>query len=165
MVDSLQDITLLEAICLLFVNAVGILLTVLAQRVSDVDVREAHRWEPKAETPYERDRLRHNRLVVTEDARYGETLRVWAHALIAVIGLFWILTPQPVNPDVVHWAVAIRVIAIVLSLLLILKTLHHLVSRWRFDRPEAANARFAYVWPAIQLAWRDMSAPSLAHRT
>ncbi len=164
MIDA-QLVTLAEASLLLVVNAGGLLLTALAWRVSEVDVREARTWEPTASSDAERARQRHNRTLITEDARYGEARRFQAHALIALVGLFWLLTPQPANPAVVWWAVAIRAAVIVLSALLIDKTMHHLIARWRFDRPHIPSNGVAYVWPSLKLAWRDMSALGVEHRT
>lgn len=158
---SVQAVTLIEAVLLLTVNGLGLVLTVLAWSVSNVDVREAKRWEPPAERAAERTRLRHNRGVVTEDARFGETCRFLVHMLIAFgQGLAWIVTPQPVNPDVVWWAVLIRASAIAISLILIAKTTHHLVARWRFDRPRSTANPIVAMWPALVLAWRDMRARS-----
>lgn len=151
-----QAITFLEAVVLLVSNGVGAALAGLAWRVSDVDVREAGRWEPAHADPAERARLKHNRCIITEDARYGEARRFWAHVLIGVVGLFWLFTPQPVNPQVIWWAVAIRAVVFALSLLLIDKTLHHLVARWRFDRPADSPHGPGAVRPALRLAWRDM---------
>jgi hypothetical protein len=162
---DIQDVTLLEATLLLGVNVLGVLVTWLAWRVSDVDVREAATWEPPVTDPDKRRLLRHNRCVVTEDARHGELQRLRAHVLIALVGVFWILTPQPVNPDVVWWAVAIRCAVIALTLLLIDKTLHHLVARWRFDRPEESRTKLSHIEPALALAWRDTQARGLVHRT
>lgn len=154
MIDA-QAVTLLEAILLLVSNIVGGGLALLAWRVSDVDVQEAQRWVPSSSDGVERARLRHNRRVVTEDARYGESRRLQAHLLIATIGVFWLLTPQPTNPAVIAWAVAIRAVAVSLSLLLIDKTLHHLVARYRFDKPDSAGHNPVYLWPALVLAWQD----------
>jgi hypothetical protein len=155
MLDA-QTLTLVEAVVLVLLNAAGGLLTALAWRVSDVDVREAVAWQPSADEPAEVFRRRHNRLVVTEDARYGESRRFAAHLLIAVIAVFWIVAPQPTNPDVIGWAVVIRFAAVLLSLTLIDKTLHHLIARWRFDRPAIARPHIVYLWPALTLAWRDV---------
>lgn len=153
-----QLLTLVEAVLLLASNLAGGALASLAWAVADVDVREARRWEPPSERAAERARLKHNRLVITEDARYGEARRLLSHGLIAVIGLFWLLTPQPVNPMVVWWAVAIRAVAVVLSLVLIDKTVHHLEARYRFDKPWMPEGRLRHFWPALKLAWRDMRA-------
>lgn len=153
---DIQELTLIEAAVLLATNVLGAALTALAWRVSDVDVSYARAWHPPTADPVEAIRLRHNRLVVTEDARHGEQGRFLTHLLIAVIGLFWLLTPQPTNPGVIWWAVAIRCVAILASLVLIEKTTHHLIARWRFDRPDSASGRISDLWPALALAWRDM---------
>lgn len=155
---DVQLLTLLEAALLLATNVGGAALALLAWRVSDVDVREALAWMPSSPNPRERARLKHNRIVVTTDMRYGEIRRLQAHVLIGVVGLFWILTPQPTNPAVVWWAVAIRGVVVLLSLLLIDKSLHHLTARWRFDKPERGDGSLGCFWPALALAWRDVRA-------
>ena len=153
---DVQTLTLVEAGLLLVTNGVGVALTLLAWHVSDVDVREALAWTPSHPDPVERRRLKHNRKVVTMDLRYGEIRRLQAHLIVGLVGLFWLWTPQPVNPAVVWWAVAIRAAVILLSLLLIDKTIHHLIARWRFDRPSSTQASLRDLWPALALAWRDM---------
>lgn len=154
---DVQALALLEAVLLLVSNGLGGALALLAWHVSDVDVREAKAWWPPHADPVERIRVRHNRRVVTEDARYGEIRRFHGHCLIALIGLFWLLAPQPVNPAVVWWAVAVRGTTLALSLLLIDKTVHHLIARWRFDHPEATGS-LRNLRPALVLAWRDVRA-------
>lgn len=149
-----QLLTFVESVVLLISNLLGGALAALAWAVADVDVREAKRWVPPATDAQERARLRHNRTVVTDDARYGERGRFVTHGIIALFGVFWLLTPQPVNPLVVWWAVAIRASAIAVSFVLIDKSLHHLVARWRFDHPER-GAGLRSCWPALVLAWRD----------
>jgi hypothetical protein len=153
---DVQAVTLAEAVVLLMVNVLGALLTLLAWAVSDLDVREARNSAALGEGGADDIRVRHNRLVITEDGRHGENRRLLAHVMIAIIGVFWLLTPQPVNPGVVWWAVAIRAIAVTLSCLLIDKTLHHLIARYRFDRPWLNGNRWSLIWPALQLAWADM---------
>ena len=155
---SVQALTLLEAVVLLLTNGLGAALAALAWRASVVDVRSAHAWEPATHDGVERTRLRHNRRVVTEDMRHAEARRLQCHGLIALIGIFWLLTPQPANPMVVWWAVAVRVVAICLSILLIEKTCHHLVARWRFNQPWASPSLWRNLWPAVRLAWQDMRA-------
>lgn len=155
---DVQTITLIEAVVLLASNLGGGGLAALAWCVSDVDVREARRWKPPTADIKEQMRLHHNRIVVTEDMRYGEARRFLAHILIGIVGLFWLLTPQPVNPAVIWWAVAIRAVVLCLSLVLIDKTLHHLAARYRFDKPRTANSVFRYVVPSLRLAWIDMKA-------
>lgn len=156
MVD-IQDVTLLEAFLLLLTNGVGALLTFLAWRVSEIDAREARAWQPPGDLPGEPALLRHNRLVVADDLRHAEARRLQTHVLIAMVGIFWIVTPQPVNPSVIWWAVGIRLCTIGVSLLLIDKTLHHLIARWRFDRPWVPPG-FRQIGPAIRLAWQDIHA-------
>ena len=150
---------------LLVTNAFGALLAILAWRVSDVDVREALAWEPPADDGVERARLRHNRRIVTEDQRHGELGRLICHGLIATIGAFWILTPQPTNPAVEWWAVGIRAVAITLSCVMIEKTVHHLIARRRFDHPYLSSCYLRNFWPALQLAWADMHAQTTRRRT
>jgi hypothetical protein len=150
-----QAVTFVEAVVLLLSNGLGGALALLAWRVSDVDVQEAIHWEPPTEDQGEQARLRHNRRVVTEDARLGEAARLLCHALIALIGLFWVLTPQPTNPSVIWWAIAIRAVALGLSVLLIGKTLHHLEARYRFDKPWLDGATWTNLAPALRLAWSD----------
>lgn len=154
-----QVVTLLEAVLLLLTNGVGVGLTLLAWHVSDVDVREALAWKPSHPDPAEVARLQHNRKVVTMDLRYGEIRRLQAHLIVGLVGLFWIWTPQPVNPAVVWWAVAVRAAVILLSLLLIDKTLAHLMARYRFDKPWLPQPSLTHVWPALRLAWTDLRAP------
>lgn len=156
--SELQVITLLEAIVLLASNLAGGALAALAWCVSDVDVRESRRWTPPTPNPADRIRLHHNRRVVTEDIRYGEARRFLAHILIGLVGVFWLLTPQPVNPAVIGWAVAVRAVVLGLSLVLIDKTLHHLIARWRFDKPWSSASPRRSLWPALVLAWQDMRA-------
>lgn len=152
---DVQLVTLAEAMALLVTNVAGGLLALLAWHVSELDVREARRWAPPTTDPVERMRLRHNRGVVTDDARYGERGRFVAHIVVGVIGVFWLLTPQPLNPAVVWWAVAIRGVAVGLSFVLIDKSLHHLVARWRFDHPERGGG-LTSCWPALVAAWREL---------
>ena len=147
---------MLESVVLLAVNAVGLLLTGMAWRVSDQDVRVSSRWEPDTSDPEEYLRRRHNRRVITSDARYGEIRRLYAHAAIAVIALIWVLVPQPTNPHITWWAVAIRGSLVLVSLILIDKTIHHLIARYRFDRPDITTNRLPDLWPALAMAWRDM---------
>jgi hypothetical protein len=165
MMIDVQVLTLIEAVVLLVTNGVGALLTRLAWRVSEVDVREARDWEPPDADPAERVRRRHNRLLVTEDARHGEVRRFQAHILVATVGVFWLLAPQPVNPDVVWWAVAIRAVVILLSLLLIDKTAAHMISRYRFDKPWLGKSAWRHIAPALRLAWRDVQGGLLVRRT
>lgn len=154
-----QMTTLLEAVVLLLSNLLGGGLAALAWCVSDVDVREARRWEPPVERAHDRTRLRYNRQIITEDARFGEAGRLIAHVLLAVVGAFWLLTPQPTNPDVIWWAIAVRVTVVGLSVDLIVKTLHHLIARRRFDRPWSSSVSSGrMLWPSLMLAWADMRA-------
>lgn len=155
MVDT-QMLTLIEAGLLLTTNIVGGAISALAWRVSDVDVRESKSWITVTDDPIEQARLRHNRRIITEDSRYGESRRLLAHGLIATVGIFWILTPQPSNPDVIWWAISVRATVVVLTLTLIDKTLHHLVARWRFDRPRSRASLLYAAGPAIRLAWMDV---------
>lgn len=155
MLDTVQDVTLVEAIVLLLFNIAGFLLTALAWRASVVDASEARAWISPHVDPRERIRHEHNRRVIADDLRHAELRRLWAHGLIALIGLFWLLTPQPVNPEVIWWAIGIRLCLIAVTLLLVEKTLHHLVARWRFDKPWTPRWKLAYLWPALVLAWRD----------
>lgn len=157
---SAQALTLVEAVLLLAVNVVGVAVTLLAWHASEVDVREARAWTPKHPDAAERIRQKHNRLVVTTDARHGEVGRLLAHLFAAMLGVVWIVTPQPTNPDVVWWAVTARCCAIGFSVVLIDKTLNHLVSRYRFDKPWlTTNRSLACLRPALRLAWSDMRAP------
>lgn len=155
MLDQIQDVTYVEAVVLLVSNGLGGLLALLAWRVADVDVREAIRWEPPVADGTDRARMRHNRRVVTEDARHGEAGRLVCHVLIACVGLFWIITPQPINPAIVEWAVTIRAVVVLLSLVLIEKTLAHLMARYRFDKPWAAGNAWTNLPAALRLAWAD----------
>lgn len=155
---DVQAVTLIEAALLLAVNAAGALLTALAWRVSEVDVREARCWTPPPGEAGDRARRRHNRVLVAEDERFSEALRLVSHLLVATVGIFWLWTPQPVNPAVTWWAAGIRLVMIALSLVLIVKTAHHMAARWRFDRPEEPAFRASHVWPALRLAWRDVQA-------
>jgi hypothetical protein len=163
MID-VQAVTLVEAGLLVASNLLGGSLALLAWRVSDVDVHEAATWKPTTHDDGDAARLRHNRRIVTEDARYGEARRLQCHVLIAVVGLFWILTPQPINPAVTGWAVVIRAVVILLSGLMIDKTVHHLIARWRFDHPASSPLWIVNVWPALRLAWRDWRAKLPAER-
>ena len=155
MVD-VQLVTMVESVVLLGVNAFGVLITTMAWRVSTQDVRFAMSWEPVETDPVECIRRRHNRRIVTMDARYGERGRLHSHILIALVGMFWLLTPQPTNPHVTWWAVVIRGCLILVSMILVDKTIHHLIARWRFDRPDISQDRLSYLWPALVLAWHDM---------
>ena len=155
MIDA-QAVTLAEALSLVTLNALGLALTFLAWRVSDLDVAEAHAWDPPVGAAATRLALRHNRLMVTTDARHGESRRLQLHVLLAVVGVFWILTPQPSNPAVMWWAVGIRAVVILISVLLIDKTAHHLVARYRFDRPWTSDSLLGHIRPALGLAWREM---------
>lgn len=150
-----QVLTFAEATVLLASNVAGAGISALAWGASDTDVRVAQRWVPPGERSFERTRLRHNLCVVAEDARYGEAIRFWSHILIGIIGVFWLVTPQPTNPAVVWWAVLIRFVALVLACLLISKTIHHLIARWRFDRPGSSGNVVTTLWPAIRQGWRD----------
>jgi hypothetical protein len=158
MTPDAQMATLLEAVVLLLSNLLGGGLAALAWCVSDVDVRESRRWAAPDADPAEVLRRRYNRLIVTEDARFGEVGRLIAHALLAVVGIFWLLTPQPTNPDVIWWAIAVRVTVVGLSVDLIVKTLHHLIARWRFDKPWSSGASVRMLGPSLRLAWQDMQA-------
>jgi hypothetical protein len=159
---DVQMVTLIEASLLLVTNLVGGALALLAWRVSDVDVREARAWKPPIADPVEYLRVVHNRRIVNEDQRFGEALRFISHGLIAVIGVFWLVAPQPTNPDVTWWAVLIRAGAVALSCVLIAKSLHHLTARWRFDRPGSSANVLVNLWPALWLAHRDVWAPDPA---
>ena len=154
---DVQTLTLIEAMTLLGVNAVGILLTSLAWRVSHLDVRVAVAYRPPPTMDAEAALAEaHNRRVVTEDARHGEVGRLLAHGCAAILGIVWLMTPQPTNPDVVWWAVCARVSAIGFSVILIEKTCRHLVARYRYDRPWLTRSRLAeHLWPALRLAWWD----------
>lgn len=162
---DVQTLTFVEAVLLIGSNLLGGGLALLAWRVSDVDVREAATWVSTTHDAAAAERLRHNRRIVTEDARYGEARRLQCHVLIAVVGLFWLLTPQPINPAVTGWAVAIRAVVIVLSGLMIDKTVHHLIARWRFDHPSSSPIWIVNFWPALRLAWRDWRAKVPAERS
>lgn len=153
---NVQALTMAEAFALLVVNAVGLALTFLAWRVSDLDVAEAHAWDPPVGPEATRLALRHNRLMVTSDARHGEFRRLQLHVLLATVGVFWVLTPQPTNPSVMWWAVGIRSVVILISALLIDKTAHHLVARYRFDRPWTSDSLAKNLRPALGQAWREM---------
>jgi hypothetical protein len=153
---DVQALTLAEAVLLLLSNVVGGALALLAWRVSDVDVKEAHDWKADALDSDALTLARYNRLLVTEDARHGEARRFQSHILIGLVGVFWLLTPQPINPMVVWWAVAVRGVTVVLSGLLIDKTLAHLVARYRFDHPERSASYCRSLWPALWLAHRDV---------
>lgn len=163
---SVQLLTLAESALLLVVNAAGVAVTLLAWHASEVDVREARAWKPPHPDAAERIRLKHNRLVVTTDARHGEVGRLLAHLFAAMLGVVWIVTPQPTNPDVVWWAVIARCCAIGFSVVLIDKTLAHLAARYRFDKPWLQRAgTVTCLWPALRLAWSDMRAPPPEHRS
>jgi hypothetical protein len=153
---DVQALTLAEAVLLLLSNVVGGALALLAWRVSDVDVSEARAWKPTGLDGDGFELARYNRLIVTEDQRHSELGRLICHTLIALIGVFWLLTPQPVNPQVMWWAVAIRAVAVVLSGVLIEKTAHHLVARRRFDHPEIPASYCRSLWPALWRAHRDV---------
>jgi hypothetical protein len=151
-----QALTLAEALTLLTLNVVGLAVTFLAWRVSDLDVAEAYAWDLPIGDEATRLALRHNRLLVTKDARHGEWRRLQLHVLLGAVGVFWALTPQPVNPAVVWWAVGIRSVVILTSLLLIDKTAAHLVARYRFDKPGTSDSLLGNLRPALALAWREM---------
>jgi hypothetical protein len=55
-------------------------------------------------------------------------------------------------------------VVILLSVLMIDKTVHHLIARWRFDHPASSPLWIVNVWPALRLAWRDWRAKVPAER-